>query len=121
MNTFNLNNLLVFLPTLLPETTKPKVYDQIRDKYLKDNLWELQYKFYSKLKEIDISGLLGCNDVVLVHLAREVKEAIELANKLTNSWNRWRGIVPDTPEYNFVTIVTDYHKNALDKIERNWI
>jgi len=121
MTIFKLDNLLVFLPTLLPENTKPKVYDQIRDKYLKENVWELQYKFYSKLKEIDVSGLIGCNDVVLVHLARELKEGIDIATKLANTWNRWRGIVPDTPDYQLVNVVLERHKQALDNIEENWI
>ena len=116
MNRFELDRLLIFLPTLLPENTKPKMYDQIREKYLKENIWELQYSFYSKLKDIDMSGLLGCNDYVLEPLKNESQDAIKIANKLSSAWKRWREIVLDTPDYDFMGIAVERYGIALESI-----
>lgn len=116
---FDKDQLLVFLPTLLPDNTKPKMYDQIRDKYVKENVWELQYKLYTKLKSIELCGIIGCNEVVLEPLKTELQEALSLESKLTKAWDRWRGIVKDTPEYKFTEVVLGYHSEALSRIKIN--
>lgn len=63
--------ITLFLPTLLPDETKEKVVKQCRDNYEKSKIYDLQLKVGNHCKDIEVSMILGINDIILPIILQE--------------------------------------------------
>ena len=64
----------IFLTTTLPEKTKPKDYDRIRDVYMKHEIYEMQFKCLSLCRSIEMSMIIGINDIIVPIVIEEYAE-----------------------------------------------
>jgi hypothetical protein len=68
------DSLEIYVPAWLPDDTKQKVVDQTKDKYKELNIYDYQMRASSFCRQIEVSRLLGMNDVVVPVLIHEYAE-----------------------------------------------
>lgn len=81
--------LEIFIPSWLPENTKPKIYDKIREQYLTTekgkDIYDIQLLAIANIKEIEVCHLLGRNEIVIPQLVAAYKD---LYNNIENLFTR---------------------------------
>lgn len=93
--------LSTFLPTLLDDSTKPKVFDQIRSDYVRDNVWERQNEVILIMKDIEVTLMLGRNmgnEVAQKELTIGYSKLFKELERVDKLWNKWRNKIPNTPK-----------------------
>lgn len=63
----------MFLPSRLPDNIKSKVFDSLREDYVKKKVYALQSNVVNVIDRIETIYLLACNDVAISRLEEEYK------------------------------------------------
>lgn len=80
----------VFMPNLLPDNVKPKAELATRDFFSK--IYTKNMDVIKKVKEIEISQLLGSNDVVIPHIVKEYRDLEKIVVDLKKEYMKAKNL-----------------------------
>lgn len=85
-------SLLTFLPSMLPDNTKPKEYDRIRKQYIDEGVWNKQADLVNCMKEIEVVVLLACNELAFDRLKTCYNALYKSLDKLLKAWKKYQSV-----------------------------